>query len=159
LLYGSGLYGTFKYGVWITPILDRNTGDVNTVKANPSSVSDLKGSYNYSDLNRVESNCEYIMDTLDSYGYTSTLIIKTNWVMTDFPTVVELNRIRNNILDLRVVYHTMIGSPDILIHNYLDYVDANALEQNLENLYILIGLMIQSFIYCGTQNCGVDFQL
>ena len=78
-------------------IFDRLKTDVENALNNPSSTEFLKGSYNYTDLNRVEQWCEYIQNLLNDYGKGISLEIKTNWNLRDYPTRVQIDRIRGNI--------------------------------------------------------------
>lgn len=134
--------------MWIEPITNRTQSDI--VNKTP------KGFINDLDLNRIENNCDYLAEQLNKYGYFVVISTKTDWSMDEFPSATEINRIRDNINALLEAYFKMPGSPDIRYWNSLNWQDANSLEQNLLNINTLLGLMVQSFKYCGTFVCGEE---
>lgn len=142
---------------WIIPITDRTVRDTQAARELQSTVDeDLKGSLNPSDLNRIESNSLYIRDELLKYGYSVEIDAKTDWVMEDVPTRQQADRIRQNVMKLRSGYYTLPGSPGIRFSDYLDWSDANSLEQNLANIDTLLSWMGAGFRRCGqfTAVCG-----
>jgi hypothetical protein len=114
---------------------------------------------NWGDLSRIEINCRYIAEQLNLYGYKVNITVKTDWDMAEFPYLIEINRIRDNINTLITAYHKMLGSPDIKYWNSLNWQDMNSLEQNLLNLNNLLELMKQSFRYSGTFYSGQEVVL
>ena len=134
--------------MWIEPVIDRTQSDV--INKTP------KGFINDIDLNRIEINSKYLAEQLNKYGYKVMIFTKIDWDMIKFPSTTEINRIRDNVNVLLEAYFKMPGSPDIKYWNYLNWQDANSLEQNLLNINILLGLMVQSFKYCGDFACGED---
>ena len=108
-------------------IYDRTQSDVIYALNNPSSENFLKGAYNYSDLNRVEEWCLYIANILNSYNYSVSIITKTNWSMSDFPTSQELERIRSNINTLKQAYFSFTQIPQNL--EYMTWRKANDIEK------------------------------
>lgn len=149
--FGEIKYGTGKYGdSWITPIIDRTLSDVAYAKLNRDNVDYNKGALSpEADLHRIESDTRYLADKLNEYGYSVSITTKLNWTESDFPTLADINRTRSNIDVLLDAYHTMLGSPSILYHNYLDYIDMNTIEQNLLNIKTLLDNMAASFWHCG----------
>jgi len=82
-------------------IFDRTLLDVETALASQNSIEFQKGAYNYNDLNRVENWCEYLAEKLKAYGFIQEISIKKNWTMKDYPTKIEIDRIRKNIDTLK----------------------------------------------------------
>lgn len=127
---------------WQTPVTNRDA--IN------------KGYCNHDMLNRIEKNCSYLADQLNYFGYRVDITAKTDWAIDDFPYLIQINRIRDNINVLLDAYFKMPGSPDIRYWNSLNWKDANSLEQNLLNINTLLELMVQSFKYCGEFICGEE---
>ncbi|HWQ76861.1 MAG TPA: hypothetical protein VN441_16260 [Syntrophomonas sp.] len=139
---------------WITPVTDRTVADVNYAAANPGNAAPNKGVLNFPDLNRIEIDCKYIADQLNAYGYDLNITVKTDWAITDFPTLAHINRIRGNVDVLLDALYRSPDSPAIRYWNSLDWTDANALEQNLLNLYNLLQRMASVFLRCGDAHGG-----
>ena len=108
-------------------IYDRTSSDVE------SSLTNSKGSYNYTDLNRVEEWCEYLQSILANYGYSEELEIKTDWAMTDYITRTQMDRIRANIDSLKD-FCEALSTETIEYDNTMNYKQANALEQILYDI-------------------------
>lgn len=111
-----------------------------------------KSYYNCTDLNRVETWCKYLADTLNSYSYKVNIITKTDWNMSDFPTKLELERIRNNIKALKDVYFSFTNIPFDL--NFMTIYKANDIEKILSEIDFLTKNMISCFRYSNTFNAG-----
>lgn len=126
---------------WITPKTDFTADDY----------------YNYSDFNRVENNTNYLRDYLISLGYKVPLIeIKTNRDNINIDFLSSMNRIEDNI---EVIKNTFIKSSEHLNKAWtlglgFSYLDANRLEENLRYLKYYSERVPDSYIYCGTINCG-----
>jgi len=114
-------------------IYNRLSSDVSAALNNPSNSSSLKGAYNYNDLNRVEKWCEYLYTLFLKYGFKKTIIVKTDWNMSDFPTRTQIDRIRKNIEILKS-FCTSILTETIIYNNTLNYEQANALEKILYDI-------------------------
>ena len=111
-------------------IYDRTRRDVENALDNTNSSEFQKGAYNYTDLNRVEAWCEYIQEKLKEYGVEKQLEIKTNWSLKDYPTRLQIDRIRNNIKTLKEACFALL-TEDIIYNNVLDYNQSNILEKIL----------------------------
>ena len=111
-----------------------------------------KGNYNYTDLNRVEEWCEYVANRLNEYNYFVDIVVKTDWTMLDFPTNADMERIRNNVENMKKAYYSFKKVPDTL--NKMDINKANAIEKILSEIDILLDKMIAEFRKCGTFNSG-----
>lgn len=108
-------------------IYDRTLNDVE------NSLTNTKGSYNYTDLNRVETWCEYLQDILANYGFSEELETKTDWTMTDYITRTQMDRIRANIDTLKD-FCEALSTETIEYDNTMNYKQANALEQILYDI-------------------------
>ena len=133
-------------------IYDRTQEDVTYALNNPSSSLFLKGAYNYTDLNRVEEWCQYIEQQLTLYSYPVSITTKTNWTMENFPSKVQLKRIRDNVEELKNAFISFTSVPDSL--EKMTYQKANDLEKVLYELDTLINNMIASFYYSGEVFAG-----
>lgn len=111
-----------------------------------------KAYYNYTDLNRVEEWCEYLANLLNSYSYPVNIQVKKNWQMSEFPTSSEMERIRQNVNDLKEAYFAFTEIPANL--EYMTIEKANDIEKILYEIDKIIGDMENNFIYCGISNCG-----
>lgn len=111
-----------------------------------------KAYYNYTDINRIEEWCEYLANKLNNYNYTVDIIVKTNWAMTDFPTVSEMERIRGNIDILKERYFAFTEVPDNL--NFMGIEKANAIEKILEEINVILKNMENYFVHSGVASCG-----
>lgn len=125
---------------WIEPITNR--------------TNENKGFCNYEMLNRIENNCAFLEEQFNANLFSVSIETKTNWTMSDFPFLSQINRIRDNVNVLRNVYYVMVGSPVIIYHNTLDWIDANSLEQNLKNLNSMLENMKINFKYSGAYIAG-----
>ena len=139
---------------WIAPVYDRTEEDVEYAKAynkspSGSSVTEYKGTLNASDLNRIEGNCAYLSELLHSCGYTSHVTVKTDWAMTDVPTLAEFTRIRDNITELMRAYAQAEDMPDMRTDSRTDYVEINNMEFDLYRINEMIANMKAIYIYSG----------
>lgn len=139
---------------WIAPVYDRTEEDVSLAKAynkspSESSVTEYKGTLNAADLNRIEGNCEYLSELLHSCGYTSHVTVKTDWSMTDFPTLTEFTRIRDNITELLNAYAQAQDMTDMRADDRTDYVEINNMEFDLHRINEMIADMKAIYMYSG----------
>ena len=152
---------------WKEPIFDRTSYDVafalqqiSTWKNSHSPVStvyDLKGCLNLSDLNRIEEDIKYLGERLIAYRYPIVVNCK-EWVRSDLPTIVDMQRIASNIRLLFTGFATpseYSPVPDVM----LSYNDINAIERNLYLLKQMIDAMQGSFIISGTYKSGATNRL
>ena len=133
-------------------IFDRTSNDVREALNNPKSKENLKGAYNYADLNRVESWCEYLQNVLSEYGFDEELEIKKNWSVTDYPTLSQVNRIRENIDVLKEFCSSLI-TETIVYNNTMTYEQANIIEKILYDIDLHINEMTKML----NVNYGVGF--
>lgn len=111
-----------------------------------------KAYYNFNDLNRIESWCEYLANVLSNYNYFVSFEVKTDWIYTDFPTEVEMERIRENVLSLKKAYYSFTNIPENL--DYMTIQKANDIERILLEIDKILICMEKNFIYAGVATCG-----
>lgn len=110
--------------------------------------------YNYSDLNRVEVKTAEVAELLTVQGYVTTVVVKTDWSMTDFPTQTEMNRYLGNVKKCVNNFCQMHGVtlPDTM--DRLDYIGANNIEKTLVGIEKLLEYMLAVMRYSGTFYSG-----
>ena len=91
-----------------------------------------KAYISYIDLNRIEGACAELASLLN-------VVIETKvWVMDEFRTVSEMERLRRNIAKLRDAYYRVPGSPATpSVINYLSITQANNVEKILADIWEL----------------------
>ena len=110
--------------------------------------------YNYSDLNRVEAKTAEVAKLLTAQGYVTTVDVKTDWKITDFPTQTEMNRYLGNVKKCVNNFCQMPGVtlPDTM--DRLDYIGANNIEKTLVGIEKLLEYMLAVMRYSGTFYSG-----
>jgi len=109
-----------------------------------------KGAYNFADLNRVENAVQYIAEHLREYNYPVELLEVRTWKAADVPTLTDMTRYLENIRRIRNAFVTLTTTPQVpATMKNLTYTDANAIEQILFDVDLLMGNMISSFVQCG----------
>lgn len=159
-------------GEWIEPVWKRTKADVDyavqlsnkiletgfsslTSKEQADWTAGLIGCLSYWDLNRIEQNTKYLSDLLNSYGYNQDLTCKMDWLMTDFPYAMEMERIRSNIKALTHSYHAQDANlPDSL--EKPDHRVINNLESILKLMKEMVHRMELGFRYSGTFHSGQE---
>lgn len=161
-------------------IFDRTAEDV--VKVDKNSLELQKGAWNYIDLSRIEFWCQFIKDRLEFLGYkTDGLNIRKgttiyqdlyafkyediemftyeelqtffSWHMSDIPTLVEINRIRNNV---DIIKNLLLENSNLVVEfsDNMNYEKANIIEQILYESDKRLSHIEKQIIYCGTFSCG-----
>lgn len=119
-----------------------------TVEEQAEWLAGSKATYNASDLNRVGGFILDLKEKLhDIAGITVDVAPKTDWVYSDIPTVMQLNRY---ISDLQLLKNSLIiSTPDIPdTASNLTLSGANAIEQLCVNLNAALERMTQSGFFC-----------
>lgn len=103
-----------------------------------------KAYIDYEDLNRIEKACEYLASLFDI-----TLETKT-WVMTDYRTASEMERLRKNIQTLKDVYadSELPTLPNVI--SYKSISEANTIEKllyDIETLYLYVANSLHSLSF------------
>lgn len=104
-----------------TLIFDRTVDDL---------INDTDKAYiSYVDLNRVEEACKHLADL---FGVSISTKV---WVMEDFRTESEMDRMLDNINKLRAEYYTKISTPQTPVRITYDSIyQANDIERILKDL-------------------------
>lgn len=113
---------------------------------------------NFADWNRIENDSQEVCNYLNSIGY-AIPAITTNLTrdITSIDKLSSINRIEQNIEAIRTNFLTppnYLGTRVWDVNSLCDYNDAIRLETNVNLLYSMGILVFNSFVYCGTQNCG-----
>lgn len=115
----------------------------------------MKAYYNSNDFNRIEDACNEVSRLLNKYGYENSIIVKSNWTISDIPNKADVDRILDNLQLLREVYYIFPDSPKTPENmDMMDIYRANDIEKILYDIDMIIQNMIKQFRYCGTINCG-----
>ena len=123
----------------------------------------LRGSYNAGDLNRVGSAIVYLRDRLRNYGYSVNVTPKTDWAITDAPTVAQLKKYLADVSTIRGAVGELSSLPEVPTRIYpsatgksdgLTVEKANDIERMLSQLDSAITKMLSSWWGCGEIGCG-----
>lgn len=117
--------------------------------------SGLKGAYNAVDLNRVGAAVSYVANRINQCGYIVEVDVKQDWKTGDIPTISEMETYLDNVREIRAVFpvfSTTPTAPDSM--GYLDYNEANNIEQILIDVNLLIDLMSAAWYYSGELYSG-----
>ena len=109
-----------------------------------------KGAYTYIDLNRVENAVQFIADRLKEYGYLTHLPVTQVWEVQDKPNEADFARYFSNVARLRnavAVWNTTPEVPNSI--KGFDVNKANALEQVLVDLDLVLNRMADAWFYSG----------
>lgn len=116
--------------------------------------------YNAEDLVRVEVNTQFVAEYLETMGYLAELQeVKADWLMQNFPTISEINRIENNIEALRECFYAPQGwknKKTWIKGMKFSWEDALRYEKNLHLLTQMINLIKDATVYSGTFNSGQE---
>lgn len=119
-------------------------------RADWTSGSAAKGSYNYTDLNRVESAVDYLNKQLLACGYDTGIHDIRTWTAADVPTIGSMTRYLENIRAIREALPIIGTTPPVPASmSNLTYSAANDIEAILQSVEVLVHNMIASFTYCG----------
>lgn len=159
---------------WQEPIIDRTVTDTETARKEQSNTVHNKGAWNYDDLNRIEGNFDYVIEQLktDSYHiphkdrkYTETVYSAdsaavqttyTDWQEKNIPYKSEIDRIRRNHNNMVSLFLRDLGYTEIPYSNYVNYEEANKLEEIERRGKEMFENMKKAYIPCGTITCGGD---
>src|SRR5690606_17469883 len=128
------------------------------VNGQTPTVTELKGCLNATDLNRIESNTRYISQFLQEYGYQLNVTTKIDWTDECLPNVDDVNRIIDNIKEIRNKYYEPPGMPS-LPQTMVSFSDINAIERSLMLFHEMLLGMVGAFRRTGTFVSGSLFKL
>ncbi len=154
---------------WIVPVVDRTLLDVQDALAQievwrtqvangqTPTVTELKGCLNATDLNRIEANTRYISEFVRGYGFQTNVTTKVDWTDECLPNVDDVNRIIDNIKEIRDKYYEPAGMPSL--QTMVSFSDINAIEQSLMLFREMLLGMVGAFRRSGTFVAGSPFRL
>jgi len=155
---------------WIVPVVDRTLLDVQDALAQiemwrtqvangqTPTVTELKGCLNVTDLNRIEANTRYISEFLQGYRFQTNVTTKVDWTDESLPNAADVNRIIDNIKEIRNKYYEPAGMPS-LPQTMVSFSDINAIEQSLLLFREMLLGMVGAFRRSGTFVAGSPFRL
>ena len=144
-------------------ITDRTVDDLvslETIKSIPwqqmteeqkqSFLRDAKGAYNVSDLVRIGTVLNWLASQLNKYGFSISLRVKTTWEYDDIPTLQDLNAYTELMQIIRGSVTVFSDTPDTpATMNSLYYLDANAIEEFLTDVDLLLKNLVLSWFFSG----------
>lgn len=117
-----------------------------------------KGFYNSSDINRVGAAVEYISGRFTALGYDCPVTVKKYWSESDTPTASQMEVYRQNIVTLRRQIMVLRSTPETPASmKFLNWADANNIEQILFDIEKQIITMASTFVACGPATCGGEY--
>ena len=138
--------------------LARKTFELMTPEEKREFAAHMKGAYNSADLNRVGYMADYLSKLLLQYGYSARVQAKTEWMREDLPREGDMVLYLENIRALLQAYCARPDTPAIPTNDqfidHSDYLQANAVEQNLLDMYDNIQLMVRSWFFSGEVHAG-----
>ncbi len=115
--------------------------------------------YNPEETNRENENTEYLAQEINNKIVTINLpeAVKQDYNRLNFPYVGEINKLKTNIKFL-IANLPISENPALTVSltrlQSFNYIEANKLERNLQNIYDIIQNIEGYFRYCGTFYCG-----
>lgn len=113
------------------------------------------GYYNATDLNRVGAAIAYIAARLTAAGYSVPVSPKTDWMMSDKPTVPQMTAYLADIAAIRAALATRPTTPPT--PPYMDDLtveEANDIERILAEVDGLVSNMVAGYRHAGTFYSG-----
>ena len=101
------------------------------------------GSYDWRDYNRVQDAAVYLQDLLTAAGYAVKIVPMPTWSRGDYLA---------NVRRLRDVLAMEVTLPGTMAR--LTWQGANAIEEALRQMEVLLGNMAQAWFYSGDLFCG-----
>lgn len=114
-----------------------------------------RGAYNASDLNRVEETVDYLAGLLRNCGNTVEVYPKKGWTTEDVPANSDMKRYLDDVAALRTVLAVLPTTPEVPAGmEGLTYREANAIEQILADIDLLIKNVTAAWFYSGDLYAG-----
>ena len=110
------------------------------------------GSYDWRDYNRVQDAAVYLQDLLTAAGYAVKIVPMPTWSRADIPTPEQLGDYLANVRRLRDVLAMEVTLPGTMAR--LTWQGANAIEEALRQMEVLLGNMAQAWFNSGDLFCG-----
>ena len=128
----------------------KDKGYANMTDAEKEEWVHCKGAYNISDLNRVEAAVQMISQKLKALHIQADVTTKSDWEMTDLPTLSDMNRYLGNVIKLRSASSGLREAPQppgSMVR--LNYIGANRIEETLLYINAWADRMTDSQKYAG----------
>lgn len=145
-------------------ITDRTEADIEEVRAVAEAIKNgtasydqmeqyrngsMRGAYSYIDLNRVENAVDYVAKELQKYGYMRRLPIVRQWNIDSKFNEADLSRYIQNVATIRKTLSVFDSTPMTPPVGSLDIHQANALEQILVDVEVILEYMKKGWFYSG----------
>lgn len=132
---------------WTEPIFDRTQADVDN--------KEDKAYADYDFYIRVEENSEYLADKATELGYPLSYTTKFDWVNDDIQIRTNTERIIDNMELIRSTIPTISGEDLPSDMRFMDYVDANDIEELQNSAYNVLTSIENNILY-STISSGSD---
>ena len=110
------------------------------------------GRYDWRDYNRVQDAVVYLQDLLTAAGYAVEIVPMPTWSRADIPTPEQLGDYLANVRRLRDVLAVEVTLPETMAR--LTWQGANAIEEALRQVEVLLGNMEKAWFYSGDLYAG-----
>jgi hypothetical protein len=140
-------YMPVDIAAWWQPVFDRTLDDC--VYGNP------KGSITFQTLNRIEADTEFLIQRFRQcwIWYDQNVFVQpAKWLRTLYFRISELNRIKQNIINIRKAKVVNIDTPMLTTGSAEDpqhYTTFNDMERILFDIYDSLQRLIDDWLYCG----------
>ena len=117
----------------------------------------MKGAYNYTDLNRVGAALNYVRNRLVEYGYLpeNAFTARTDWRPGEIPVRADLTKYVGYVSTVRAAFARFPTTPPAPKDSgRLNYRDANAIEQIVFDVDLLLTNMVSAWYFSGDLYCG-----
>ncbi len=139
----------------VLALIDKGSADMTSAERSEFATY-MKGAYNASDLNRVGNAISYLATLISGYGYAVSVNPKTDWANTDIPTTEQMTAYLDDVAAIRAAIAQLPNTPQAPSDaENLTFAEANAIEQIMVDVEIVINRMVNSFVYSGQTYSGV----
>lgn len=156
---------------WITPIFDRTSTDLESVRALIQEIKsvgwnnldedsrnyflgEIRGTFSKTTYERIINNTQYLKQRLLDYGYNPKIQFQPlNYDFSDIPIVSELLVTVSNLQKLIDCFYNVTGELPSDV-TYLDIEKVNAMEKCLHDIDRYLTRTDGHILYCGTVSCN-----
>lgn len=115
----------------------------------------MKGAYNHTDMNRVESLVEKFVARFREGGVNLSLVTKTDWTRSDWPTSTDMSRYFSNVAAIRAAAVVDAKTPEApTVKMPFDYNRANDIEKILMTVNNWLNRVEAARMYSGDLYLG-----
>ena len=152
---GTAVESSGSWPLWIVKYYDVS---LITDRTQEDLDKDTERAYiDHDDLNRLEGTVKWIAEHLNAAGYPVDITERVNWLPSDIRTQSDMDRLRNNINNLRSAYVTLSTTPRTPASiTYESIRQANEIEQILQDLHQLVSAMESQYKYSGEAIAGEE---